>query len=509
MVVVVLGIGLTLWTTLSVATSNYVKAEKLDSVETVLATGKITGKHVIPVAFTVSGVLEDIWVAEGAQVEEGQVLAFLGNHEEKNRVLQRTNALEIAQTQLGKIQTTDYKQALENLQQAKVQEKYAQLEYERSLSALEIQPEERLKQARVQAETAQTLYNRTKELVQERSAVEEERLRQAEVQVNAARSHFSRSEALFQEGIISQVELDAAKENVDISESVFNMARRNYEGRMLELESEMETVKKNLDLAASNLALAESDFEGRFQELEQAERSLEVARSNVSLAQSALDSLTGEMLKLAELETAQAEFLLEEAELAYAKTYIKALSDGHITKIHVSPGEFVQPGREILTLIPLAEVTYADVQVDEDLTGRIVPGQEAMITSTAFPGETYPASVSHVAPGIDAARGTFKVRLALDRLVPELVPDLAVFAEIIIERRKPSIVLEQRFVYRQEGKSFVNTTRQDRVYALEIQSDNLGNGFVLVREGLEPGAVVLTNMNLQEGQRVRLAAEER
>ncbi len=445
MIVIVLGAGLTLWATFSGATSNYIKVEKSDSVETVLATGKVTGEQVIPLSFSVSGVIEDLRVEEGAQVNEGQVLAVVGNHEAKNLVLQRTNTLEIAQTQLEKIQTTDYKQALENLKQAEAQEKYARLEYERTLTNMEIQPEERLKQAEINYEAALTIYQRTLEL--------------------------------FKEGIASATELEEAE--------------------------------KNLELATSNLALAESDFAGRFQELEQAERSLEVARSNVSLAQSTLDSLAGEMLKLAELETAQAAFLLEEAELAYARTYIKSPRDGSITRVQASPGEFVQPGREIFTLIPLAEVTYVEVQVDEDLTGSIVPGQEAIITSTAFPGETFPAAVSRVSPGIDVARGTFEVRLALDRLVPELVPDLAVFAEIIIERREPSIVLEQRFIYRQEGKSFVNTTRQGRVYPLEVQVDNLGNGFVLVREGLEPGLVILTNFDLREGQRVRLAAEER
>ncbi len=444
-VVVVIGVGIALWTVLSVATSNYVQAEKIDSLETVLAAGKVTGKQVIPLGFTVAGVLEGVSVEEGEEVNEGQVLAFVENQEEKNRVLQRANALEIAQTQLGKIQTTDYQQALENLKQAEVQEKYARLEYERTLNNLEVQPEERLRQAEINHEAAQTIYQRTLEL--------------------------------FNAGITSAAELEEAE--------------------------------KNLDLATSTLALAESDFEGRFRETEQAERSLEVARSNISLAQGALDSLTGEMLKLARLDAVQAEILLEEAELAYAKTYLKSPTDGSITRVQASPGEFVQPGREILTFIPFADVTYVEVQVDEDLTGRIVLGQEAIITSTAFPGETFPASISQVSPGIDAARGTFRVRLALERLVPELVPDLAVFAEIIIERREPSIVLEQRFVFRQEGKTFVNTIRQERVYPLEIQVDNLGNGLVLVREGLEPGDVVLTNMDLREGQRVRLAAEER
>jgi len=440
-----LGAGLALWSMFSAAASGYVEAEKTESRETVLATGKVTGKHVIRLSFTGSGVISELMVDEGEAVEQGQILAVLDNENEKNRIVQRQNDLEIAATQLKKTQTTDYKQALEELKQAQNREKDARLEYEQSRERIEVRPEEELKQARLALDSAQKQYQRQLQL--------------------------------YQEGIISS--------------------------------SELEEVEKKLQLAESNLALAESDYQGRHLELEQAQSSLEVAQSNVAVAQGLVDDLRGDSLDLAELEKLQAQARLEEAELAYEQTYLKSPLDGSITRVAASPGEFLQSGQEVLTLIPEAEVTYVEVQVEEDLTGRIVPGQEAVVTTTAYPDQHFSASVSHVSPGIDAARGTFNVRLELDQLIPELVPDLAVFAEIIIDFREESMILEQRYVYGTDGERFVYAYRGGRVDTRELEVESLGNGYLVVREGLEPGELILTNPDLTQGQRVRLAAEEK
>lgn len=231
-------------------------------------------------------------------------------------------------------------------------------------------------------------------------------------------------------------------------------------------------------------------------------------KPHVSLARSALSDLEGEALKMASLEKEQAEALLTETELAYEKTYVKAPHSGYLSRLQASSGAFVQMGQEVMTLIPEAKVSYAEVQVDEELTGRIVPGQETVVTSAAFPEKQFPAVVSRVSPGIDAERGTFQVRLEMDRLAGELVPDLAVFAEIEIGRWEESIVLEKRYVFREDGQSFVFTEQEGRVHRQVVEVFEVGSGFVLVEDGLEPGAVVLTSLDLSEGQRVQLAAEE-
>lgn len=456
-VIALLGGGYLLWASLSAATSTFIKAERDDYLETVIAAGRVAGVEVVPLSFSVPGSIEEIRVEEGDQVKKGQVLAALENETERNRISQQENAVMRAQSQLNRLQTTDYTQAQERLKQAEAQEQVARLAFEYAEENQDVQPGEMLRQAEVQLDSAREQYERSQ-------------------------TNYERHRDLYEREAISLRELEEA-------------------------ENMLTEAEKNLELAESSLAIAKSDYEGRHLDLEQARSELEAAQADVAQAHSSLEDLGGEALRLAQLEKERAQILLEEAELAYEKTYLKAPQDGQINRLRVSAGAQAQVGQEAMKFIPEGEVSYVEVQVDEDFTGRVVPGQEAVITTNAFPGEEYRASVQRVSPGIDEDRGTFKVRLALDELVEEFVTDLAVFAEIIIDERENSIVLEQRTLFREDGEHYVFTERNGLVHRQAVEAVEIGSGFALIESGLEPGDIVLTSPDLSEGQQVELAGE--
>lgn len=242
-------------------------------------------------------------------------------------------------------------------------------------------------------------------------------------------------------------------------------------------------------------------------ELEAAEQSLEQATSNLELSKITLQGLEDTSLRLARLEVEQAEVLLEEAKMQLADTYLHAPLTGTVISLDVNSGEYVQPGQPLLKLIPKTDFTYVEVEVDEDLSGRIMVGQEGIVSASASPGKHYQATVSRVAPAIDAARGTFTVRLTLEEEVPSLLPEQAVFAEIITGKRDDALILEQRLILREAGRMFVYTVEDDQARRRELVTEDLGNGRMAVLEGLEAGERVLTSLELRDGQRVQLRQE--
>ncbi len=443
-ILVILVGGYYSWSIFFTMSSDYIVVKEIDSLETITAAGKVIGDGTISLAFKFSGTVEEILVEEGYRVEQGHVLAYLENQQEQNLLKQRENNLEKARTQLYKLQNTDYVEARENLNQAQAQLGYARSVYERTKEEIEVYPKENF--------------------------------RQAEIQANAARELYERKKILYEEGYISSLDLQGAKDSKELAES--------------------------------SLAVASSQYEGRKLELERVENDVKLASSNTALAQNALNSLTGEGIKLAKLQVEQAEIILDEAEINYQQTIIKAPETGVITDVNVNVGEQIQSAQSIFTLVPEADTTFVEVQIDEDLTGRVVPGQKAWVTSTAFPDKIYSALVSWVSPGIDADRGTFGVRLRLEDFYPELAADLTVFAEIIMGEQKQSIILEQRYIYQIDDKNYVFISQRGQAYLQAVQVKDLGNGKILVEEGLSPGDIVLTSLGLTEGQRIRLAPEE-
>lgn len=239
-------------------------------------------------------------------------------------------------------------------------------------------------------------------------------------------------------------------------------------------------------------------------ELEQTEQSLEQALSNLAQARITLQGLQSTSLRLARLDIEQTDVLLADAKLQLEGTFLRAPLAGMVIRSGVSLGEFVQPGQPLLYLVPEAEFTYVEAELDEDLSGQVTLGQEAIVTASALPGKQFKAQVSRIAPSIDASRGTFTVRLALEEQVPALLPDLAVFAEIITGRRQGVLILDQRFLSRDDGQIFVLTPENEQARRRELVTEDLGNGRVAVLEGLEEGDRVLTALELRDGQRIRL-----
>ena len=64
--------------------------------------------------------------------------------------------------------------------------------------------------------------------------------------------------------------------------------------------------------------------------------------------------------------------------------------------------------------------------LDEKNLSRLAIGQSATCIADAFPGRPFAATVHHIAPGIDASRGTVDVRLRIDPGADYLRQDMTV-----------------------------------------------------------------------------------
>jgi HlyD family secretion protein len=149
-------------------------------------------------------------------------------------------------------------------------------------------------------------------------------------------------------------------------------------------------------------------------QVQEARAAVSVAQEHYEVAQDTLSRLqTGEyspQVKIASTALEQAKAGLQhaqtavqqaEASLALLDTQIGKLKvyspmDGAILTRNVEPGEFVQPGAAALAMANLNDVTIT-VYVPEDRYGEIKLGQPATVTVDSFPGESFHASVIHIA----------------------------------------------------------------------------------------------------------------
>ncbi len=103
-----------------------------DAREAVLAGEHVSENTITPLSMIKTGIVQEIRVAEGAQVRNDDTLAVLDNREEKNIVAQRSTDIDIARINLEKLKTTEVTQAKEKLYQARILEDLAEKQHHRS-----------------------------------------------------------------------------------------------------------------------------------------------------------------------------------------------------------------------------------------------------------------------------------------------------------------------------------------------------------------------------------------
>ncbi len=137
----------------------------------------------------------------------------------------------------------------------------------------------------------------------------------------------------------------------------------------------------------------------------QAEGNFQTAELNVAAARAELDRATTSAGALDDTNpnyrTAQAG--LEKARFALESTTILAPTDGHVSNLLLTQGQFVAAGSPVMTFISGDRQTVI-VDYRENQLVNVQPGDKALVVFEAAPGRRFEATVDSIAWGISAGR---------------------------------------------------------------------------------------------------------
>ena len=239
-----------------------------------------------------------------------------------------------------------------------------------------------------------------------------------------------------------------------------------------------------------------------------AREALELALQAETVARTAAEQARLQMQDLAEGGPAEAAALARQAtaQALLEKTTIRAEVAGTVLTRNVEPGDLVQPGR-VLFEIARAGDTELLVPVDEKNLEVLALGQPAMCVADAFPARPFPATVSFIAPSVDAQRGSVDIRLAVSPVPDFLRQDMTVSVNVETGRRDRALVVPNDALSEIDG----NTARVWRVAEgrASRQTVELGlRGLALteITAGLQDGDRVLADAgaDIADGSRVRV-----
>jgi HlyD family secretion protein len=180
---------------------------------------------------------------------------------------------------------------------------------------------------------------------------------------------------------------DAAQSAYDTTKTELENAQAAYDGlKDTDAARNIITSRADLSMVQERLESAKD----RLLALQTGENSPQVAAAQAVFhqAQAAADQ--------AFLAITQAEASLALIDTQIAKLTVIAPANGVILTRSIQPGEIVAPSAPAMTLGRLDNLTIT-VYVPENLYGELSLGQSAIVTVDSFPGETFSATVTHIA----------------------------------------------------------------------------------------------------------------
>lgn len=226
--------------------------------------------------------------------------------------------------------------------------------------------------------------------------------------------------------------------------------------------------------AAAEMRSAQAQLEQHRAELENIDTTLARKKKLLkgdALSRQELDDLLTRK-RVTEALIAQAEARLTLARENLADTLIRAPFAGVASARLVAPGDFIEAGTAVVTVVQVAPVK-AEVRVAEKHRQRISRGMEVAVAVDAFPGERFAGTVYFISPEADPATRTFLVKALLPNADRRLSPGMFCSVSIVIAVHRNALIVPWDAVVQLENSTLVFAVAGGRAREVPVRIEKL------------------------------------
>lgn len=274
------------------------------------------------------------------------------------------------------------------------------------------------------------------------------------------------------------IKLQQAEAALQIAESSLNTAKASTQAAQANIatvQASVETVDAQIEAAKVTLWRASQDFD-RYsnlykdhsitqQQYEQASAAKQTAEKQLAIleeqkkqarqqthAVTVQSGATAAQIGVADATIHQRQVDIEAAKLNLSYTVVTAPLDGYVSKINVQPGQFVQAGQPLFSVVH-SDSRWVIANFKETQLDKMKEGQRVVVSVDAYPGHHFEAKLASFSPATgstfallppDNASGNFvkvvqrlPVRVefadATDTLVKNLRPGMNVFVDVHLD----------------------------------------------------------------------------
>ncbi|MGF1481835.1 MAG: efflux RND transporter periplasmic adaptor subunit [Cyanophyceae cyanobacterium] len=235
--------------------------------------------------------------------------------------------------------------------------------------------------------------------------------------------------------------------------------------------------------ALSRRALVEARAEADAARSEQYRVAALLAEAEAGFTQEEIDAQEGLV--------AAAQAAVRQAELAMQRTEIKAAFSGIVQSRDVDPGDYVEVNDPVLTMVSDRTLDIF-LEVPESLSGQVAPGMRVSLNARALPNWQQETTITAVVPTANTSSRRQLVRVSLDNPPPELLPGMAIQANLALPTDNTNTLIVPRDAL----------TRRDNEWLLFVVNDDRAQQVAVEMVADMGQEVAIANPQLQAGQNI-------
>jgi multidrug efflux pump subunit AcrA (membrane-fusion protein) len=365
-----------------------------DFTASVSVTGKLVPAVWTNVSAQTSGIVTQLMVTEGTNVEKGDILVKFDDQDAMITLKQAESALAVAQAQLTQI---NMKPRVEEIAVASAQ-----------------------------VSAAQTAITQT---IAQRAQLD---AGSYSVQLAAAKAQVAAAQA---ERFVANQQHEDSMKCYDVKQSDGTSDRVCPTLGTIEEQTRMALQAADAALSSAETQLNMLYSEHRAQ-IQIADSGVLAANAQASVAEAQLALLKAEIspesVAVAEAMVEQAQISIDIAHLILERTNVRAPMAGVVGYISIREGEYIAQGTPLLIIGDLSTLRVETTDLDEIDVAQIDVGQRAVVTFEAIPDETFDSTVEYISPMAVPGGGgvNYTVNLTLATLHPKLRWGMTAFVDI-------------------------------------------------------------------------------
>jgi len=205
-----------------------------------------------------------------------------------------------------------------------------------------------------------------------------------------------------------------------------------------------------------------------------------------------------------QFDAAKTQYEVNKASFEAAAQLVEIQSpiDGVVTSVKVSKGDFLSPGRELVTVATVDRLRVK-VGVNAADIGSVTPGTRITVSSRVE-SQTAEGTVLSVARSADPMTRTFQVEVVFDNREGTFRPGEFVRVNLPLEQLTGVVVVPRQAVIARRGGSVVFIVSNGLAHGREVTIGAEFDGRVMVALGLSLGDTLVTlgQDYLQDGTKV-------